>query len=147
MLQTARWPDIRLAPGGKHVLVATAQWSPYELRDGDRPNGVARDAFADRVTDRIEGLLPGFAARVMHREILAPRDIEERYGVTEGALTQGELMLDQILFMRPVPGWGRYAMPVRGLFLGGAGTHPGPNVPGGPGWLAADRMISEKSRT
>ncbi len=142
-LQTARWPDSRLAPGDKHVLVATAQWSPYHLRDGGWDAG-ARDAFADRVSAAIEAVMPGFGARVLHRVALTPRDIEERYGVTEGALTQGEMMLDQILFMRPVPGWSRYAMPVRGLYLGGAGTHPGPGILGGPGWLAADRVIADK---
>jgi len=68
-------------------------------------------------------------------------DIEEKMGVTEGALTQGEMMLDQILFMRPVPGWGRYAMPIDGLYLGGAGAHPGPGVLGGAGYLAAKASL------
>ncbi len=142
-LQTARWPDSRLAPGNKQVLVATAQWSPYHLRDGAW-DAAARDGFADRVSATIEAAMPGFNARVLHRVALTPSDVEERYGVTEGALTQGEMMLDQILFMRPVPGWSRHAMPIRGLYLGGAGTHPGPGVLGGPGWLAADRMIADK---
>jgi phytoene dehydrogenase-like protein len=143
-LQTARWPDGRLAPGGKHVLVATAQWSPYHLRDGAAWDGSTRDAFADRIGAVIEAVLPGFGARVLHRVTLTPRDVEQMYGVTEGALTQGEMMLDQILFMRPVPGWGRRAMPIRGLYLGGAGTHPGPGVLGGAGWLAAERVLVDK---
>jgi phytoene dehydrogenase-like protein len=144
-LQTARWPDIRLAPGGKQVLVASAQWSPYHLRDGGW-DAAEREAFGDRVSASIEGVMPGFGTRVLHRTVLTPLDIEQRYGVTEGALTHGELMLDQILFMRPVQGWGRHAMPVRGLYLGGAGTHPGPGVLGGPGLLAADRVLLDKPR-
>jgi phytoene dehydrogenase-like protein len=80
---------------------------------------------------------------VLHQEVLTPRDLEARGGVTEGDVTHGALMLDQILFMRPVAGWGRYAMPVDGLYLGGAGAHPGPGILGGPGWLAARRVIAD----
>ena len=70
--------------------------------------------------------------------------IAERFGVTEGALTQGELTLDQILFMRPVPSWGRYAMPIDGLYLGGAGAHPGPGILGGAGYLAARTALKTR---
>ena len=61
--------------------------------------------------------------------------------MTEGAMTQGELTLDQILFMRPVPSWGHYAMPIDGLFLGGSGAHPGPGILGGAGYLAAKAAL------
>ena len=60
----------------------------------------------------------------------------------EGSPSHGELALDQILFMRPVAGWGRYATPIEGLYLGGSGTHPGPGILGGAGWLAAGRMLA-----
>ncbi len=93
------------------------------------------------MTDAIASVAPGFADRVLDCVALGPREIEERYGLTEGATSQGELGLDQILFMRPVAGWSRYAMPVDGLYLCGAGTHPGPGVPGGPGWLAAREVL------
>ena len=76
--------------------------------------------------------------------VFTPRELEESCGLTEGASTQGDLTLDQILFMRPVPGWGRYVMPIRGPYLGGAGTHPGPGVVVGAGWLAADCVLREK---
>jgi phytoene dehydrogenase-like protein len=65
----------------------------------------------------------------------------------EGAASQGELGLDQILFMRPVAGWGRHATPISGLYLGGAGTHPGPGILGGPGWLAAQRLLGDRRGT
>jgi phytoene dehydrogenase-like protein len=143
-MPTSRWQDAGLAPAGRHVLVASAQSAPWELRAGDEWNAVRRDALADSVTSAIECVAPGFSARVLHRALFTPRDIEESHGLTQGAATQGELTLDQILFMRPVPGWGRYAMPIRGLYLGGAGTHPGPGVVGGSGWLAADRVLREK---
>jgi phytoene dehydrogenase-like protein len=143
-MPTSRWPDAGLAPAGRHVLVASAQSAPYELRSGDEWNAARRDALADSVTSAIECAAPGFSERVLHRALFTPRDIEESHGPTQGAATHGELTLDQILFMRPVPGWGRYAMPIRGLYLGGAGTHPGPGVVGGAGWLAADRVLREK---
>jgi phytoene dehydrogenase-like protein len=76
--------------------------------------------------------------------LLTPRDLAERYGLTEGAVTHGELTLDQIMFMRPVAGSGQYAMPIAGLYLGGAGAHPGPGVLGGPGWLAARRILKDR---
>jgi len=136
---TVRWPS--LAPAGKHVLLARAQYAPYRLREGGSWDDTRSCAFGETVTRAIERVMPGFADAVVHREILTPADIEARFGVTEGALTHGELTLDQILFMRPVPGWGRYAMPIDGLYLAGSGAHPGPGVLGGAGWLAARRIL------
>lgn len=135
------WPG--LAPEGRHVMVARVQWTPHALRDGSWDDA-GRGALADQVTRQIGEALPGFADRVLHRETLTPADLERRFGLTGGAITQGELTLDQILFMRPVPGWGRHRMPVRGLYLAGAGTHPGPGVLGGPGWLAARRALADE---
>jgi phytoene dehydrogenase-like protein len=86
--------------------------------------------------------MPRFADRVTARAVLSPKDLEGKFGLTEGAVTQGEIMLDQIMFMRPVAGWGRYATPIDGLFLGGSGSHPGPGVLGAAGWLAAKRAIA-----
>jgi phytoene dehydrogenase-like protein len=85
--------------------------------------------------------MPKIGEHVVARTVLTPADLATRHGLTEGAVTHGELTLDQILFMRPVPGWGRYAMPVDGLYLGGAGAHPGPGILGGAGWLAARRAL------
>jgi phytoene dehydrogenase-like protein len=123
------------------VLVARAQYAPYRLRGDVSWDSCQRDALAERVTNAIEGALPGFGSRVLHRETLAPPDLEQRFGLTEGASSHGELSLDQILFMRPVAGAGRYATPIRGLYLCGAGAHPGPGIPGGPGWLAARQVL------
>ncbi|MEX2177515.1 MAG: NAD(P)/FAD-dependent oxidoreductase [Gemmatimonadaceae bacterium] len=131
---TQRWPQ--LAPEGKHVVAARVQYAPYHLRSGD---WTAADAagIESQVRSAIGRVIPGFDSTVLHHLVLTPRDIEDRFGATEGALTQGERALDQILFMRPVPGWGRYATPIDGLYLGGAGAHPGHGVLGGAGWLAA----------
>ncbi len=140
---SVRWPG--LCPAGKHVLVARVQPAPYRLRDGEWTEE-RRSALGDRVTAAIAEVSPGFAALVRHREVLIPTDIEARYGLTEGAVTQGEMTLDQILFMRPVAGASRYATPLSGLYLCGAGTHPGSGIPGGPGWLAARRVLADRGR-
>jgi len=136
-----RWPA--LAPAGKHVLTATARYAPYTLRGGAAWDGANAAALGDRVTAAIGRVAPGFADAIRHRAVLTPRDLETRFGLTEGALTHGEITLDQILFMRPLAGWGRYAMPVLGLYLGGSGAHPGPGVLGGAGWLAARRVLQD----
>jgi phytoene dehydrogenase-like protein len=141
---SVRWPS--LAPSGKHVLTATVRYAPYRLREEAAWDSTRACTLADNVTAAIARVIPRFAGSVLHHAVLTPRDIEARFGATEGALTQGELTLDQILFMRPVPGWGRHAMPIDGLYLGGAGTHPGPGVLGGSGLLAAKRVLADRKK-
>jgi phytoene dehydrogenase-like protein len=136
---TILWPG--LAPAGKHVAVARVHYAPYRLRDGTVWDGARRDRLAESATAIIEAVVPGFSSRVIDRAALSPADLESRFGLREGAASHGELALDQILFMRPVAGWGRHATPIRGLYLGGAGTHPGPGIVGGAGWLAAERLL------
>ncbi|MGH7469677.1 MAG: phytoene desaturase family protein, partial [Longimicrobiales bacterium] len=143
-LPTLRWPNRELAPAGQHVLVASAHYAPYRLRAGAQWDATQRDLLADRVTAALDAVSPCFSSRIVDCVVLTPADLEQRYGLTEGALTHGELMLDQILFMRPIPGWGRHTTPIRGLYLGSAGTHPGPAVLGGPGWLAATRILHDR---
>jgi phytoene dehydrogenase-like protein len=132
-----RWPG--LAPDDQHVIVARVQYAPYDLKGGW--TATQGRALEDKVTAAIARVVPGFDSAIVHRVALTPRDIEDRFGVTEGAFTQGELTLDQILFMRPVPGWGHHAMPIDGLFLAGAGAHPGPGILGGAGYLAANAAL------
>lgn len=133
-----------LADAGKHVLIARVQYAPYRLRDDAAWDAGRGNALADRVDAAIGAVSPGFGSRVKQRVTLTPRDLEERFGLREGAPSQGELGLDQILFMRPVAGWGRHATPIQGLYLGGAGAHPGPGILGGAGWLAANRLLADR---
>jgi phytoene dehydrogenase-like protein len=135
-----------LSPAGQHVMVARVQYAPYRLRDGAAWDVARREVLADVVTRAVESVSPGFASRVLHRAAWSPQDLAERFGLREGAVSHGELGLDQILFMRPVPGWGRHTTPIAGLYLGGAGTHPGPGILGGPGWLAARRLLADRGR-
>jgi phytoene dehydrogenase-like protein len=140
----ARIPSLlqpELSPAGQHVMVLHVQYAPYRLKRGSWET--ERDALADAAVRAVEGALPGLSPRIRHRLVLTPPDLEREFGVTEGAVSHGELMLDQILFMRPLAGFARYAMPVRGLYLGGAGAHPGPGIAGAPGWLAA-RAIGDR---
>lgn len=119
--------DSSLAPSGRHVMSALVQWVPHRLR-GAAWDSARRDAVGTLVIDTLGEVLPGFATRVVAKQVLTPKDIEDRYGATEGSLTHGELTLDQILFMRPVPGLSRHATPIAGLYLGGPGTHPGSSI-------------------
>jgi phytoene dehydrogenase-like protein len=127
------------------VLIARAQYVPFILRNGTW-DAARHHALGDLVTGIVSDAVPGFSGMVRERLVLAPPDLQDRFGLTDGALTQGEMGLDQILFMRPVAGWGRHATPIAGLYLGGAGTHPGPGIAGGAGWLAARQVLAEGNR-
>jgi phytoene dehydrogenase-like protein len=142
-LLTDRWTG--LAPAGRHVLLAEVQWTPRQLREGDWDAG-RRAALAHAVTAAIERVAPGFSGLVQAVETLTPADLESRYGLSDGAPSHGELTLDQILFMRPVPGLSRYRGPLDGLFLAGAGSHPGPGIAGMPGYLAAQAALRASAR-
>jgi phytoene dehydrogenase-like protein len=98
------------------------------------------------VVNLIEEYAPGFKNSVLHRQILTPLDLEQEYGLTGGHLYHAEMALDQIFFMRPVPGWSRYHTPIENLFLCGSGTHPGGGVTGLPGYYAAKEILKNRSR-
>lgn len=139
-LLTALSPS--LAPSGRQVLSVMAQWVPYRLRSGAWDDA-RRQALGDLVVRTLDDAMPGLAQRVSARQVLTPHDLETRYGATEGSLTHGELTLDQILFMRPVPGSSRYATPIPGLYLAGPGTHPGSSMAAAS--LAAKAMTSRRA--
>jgi phytoene dehydrogenase-like protein len=137
--------DPGLAPEGRHVLTAFVQYAPYRLAEGSWSE--ERERLADRVTDAIDEFAPGFKRSVLARDILSPVDLESRFGLTEGNIFHGDLNLGQLFLGRPMPGWSRYRTPVRGLYLCGAGTHPGGGVTGAPGWNAANQVLADwKSR-
>lgn len=129
-----------LAPAGKHVAVIRVQYTPWRLRSGNWD--AAREPLARQVLSRLEEHLPGLSGRVLHQRLLTPPDLERDFGLREGAVNHGEMMLDQILFMRPVAGWSRHATPVSGYYLAGSGTHPGGGVAGASGWLAAQAVLT-----
>jgi phytoene dehydrogenase-like protein len=118
------------------VIVAHVQYAPHVLADGVWDDAKRR-ALGALTARTLSDHVPGLEGTVEVREVLAPPDLEARYGVTEGNLYHGEMTLDQILFMRPVPECSRYRTPIEGLYLCGAGTHPGGGILGGPGRNAA----------
>jgi phytoene dehydrogenase-like protein len=135
--------DPTLAPDGRHVLSVYAQYAPYQLRDGAWDS--ARDVLGDRVLARLGEVMPGLDSRVVAREVLTPLDLERRYGLSGGHIFHGEHALDQLYAMRPLLGWAQHRTPIRGLYLCGAGTHPGGGVTGAPGAHAA-RVITKDLR-
>ncbi|MGA3322866.1 MAG: NAD(P)/FAD-dependent oxidoreductase [Terriglobia bacterium] len=130
--------DSTLAPAGHHVMNIFLQYTPYTLSPEVAPSWHAiKESYADRVMDMIEEYAPGFKSRVLHRHVLSPLDLEEEYGMTGGNIFHGEMSVDQLFFLRPVPGWAKYRTPIRGLYLCGSGAHPGGGVMGAPGHNAA----------
>jgi len=132
--------DPALAPPGKHVLSALVQYAPYHLRDGTWDDA-RREALGDAVVEALSAYAPNLAGTILHRQVLTPLDLEQTYGLSEGHIYHGELTLDQILFMRPAPGWAHYRTPIQNLYLCGAGTHPGGGVNGAPGYHAAREIL------
>lgn len=128
--------DPARAPKGKHLMLVDAQYAPYTLRQGTWND--QKDDFIGRVVDVLEDYAPGFRGQIDNQTILTPHDYDERYGLPEGCIHHGQMALDQLFFMRPVPQYSRYRSPIRGLYLCGAGTHPGGGVTGLPGYHAAN---------
>ena len=134
--------DSSLAPSGKHVISAIVQYVPYELAAGNW------DQHKESLTQTVVGLLdahaPGLRQSVLAAELLTPADIEREFRISGGHWHHAELALDQFLMMRPVPGAAQYSTPLEGLFLCGAGTHPGGGVMGIAGRNAAREVLKSR---
>jgi len=135
--------DDTLAPAGRHMLTCFVQYLPYELRDASWEQ--QRERLGDRVTELIGQFAPNVPAAVIARRVYAPPDLEQTFGITEGNIFHGDISLEQMFFMRPLPGWAQYRTPVEGLYLCGAGTHPGGGVTGAPGYNAARTILKNTS--
>src|SRR6266480_2856146 len=94
-------------------------------------------AYDDAVVNTVESFAPGFKSKILHRQVITPLDIERITGLSEGNIFAGELALHQLFFLRPAPGWAKFATPVRGFYQCGSGTHPGGGIMGASGRLAA----------
>ena len=133
--------DPSLAPEGSHVMSIYVQYTPYHLKQGDW--SARREEVGDAALRLLEEYAPGLGRLVVHRQVLTPVDLEKRYGLTGGHPFHGEPALDQLFVARPLLGWGRYRTPVTGLYLCGAGAHPGGGVTGGPGANAAREILKD----
>lgn len=136
--------DDSLAPPGKHVMTCFVQYVPYKLREGSWDE--KRELLGDRVVKKIAEYAPNVPTAILARQVLTPLDLERTYGLTEGNIFHGDLNLDQLFFMRPVPGWSQYRTPIQGLYLCGAGAHPGGGVTGAPGRNAAYQALRDRKR-
>ena len=133
--------DDSLAPAGKHILTCFVQYVPYHLRQGTWDE--KRELLGDRVVKKITEYAPNVPNAILARQVLTPLDLELTYGLTEGNIFHGDLRLEQLFFMRPVSGWSQYRTPIAGLYLCGAGAHPGGGVTGAPGHNAAHQVLRD----
>lgn len=137
--------DDSLAPPGRHVASLFCQHVAPEL-----PNGESWDAHRERVADlmieTVNRYAPNFKAAVLGRQILSPLDLERTFGLIGGDIFHGALQLDQMFSARPMLGYGNYRGPLAGLYMCGAGTHPGGGVTGAPGHNAAREILKDFRR-
>ena len=123
--------DPSIAPPGKHVMSCFVQYAPYHLKE---PRGTtSASASAIPSIDTLAEHAPNLKSLILHRQVITPLDLEREWGLSEGNIFQGELALEQLLFLRPVPGWAKYRTPIRNLYMCGSATHPGGGIMGAPG--------------
>ena len=133
--------DSTISPRGSHVMSMFTQYFPYRVREGSLEE--AKEAYADRCFEIMTEYAPNFQRSVIARQVLAPWDIEKRFGLTGGNIFQGAMTLDQLFFLRPLPGYADYRTPIKGLYLCGAATHPGGGVMGACGYNAAREILRD----
>lgn len=131
-----------VAPEGQHVLSAIVQFAPHAPKDG---LDAARARMLENSLTVLEDSVPGLRAKILHAEFLMPQDIEAQFGLIGGNWHHGELAVEQMLFNRPLHGTDRYATPVPGLWLAGAGAHPGGGIEGAAGWNAAEAILGARA--
>jgi phytoene dehydrogenase-like protein len=141
-VQSTLDPD--MSPPGKHIMSCFVMYAPYHLAESDWDS--ERENLGDTVQQTIEEFFPGFSDLILHREIVTPLDIEKIVGLSEGNIFAGELFESQLFLNRPAPGWNQYRTPIAGYYQCGSGTHPGGCVTGGPGKLAAEQILGDRSR-
>ena len=131
--------DPSMAPPGQHVMSIFVQYAPYALTGGW--TDAKRDAFGNAVVKTLARYAPNIEKLIVGRQVLTPADIERITGLSEGNIFQGELALQQLFFLRPVPEWAKYRTPIRGFWQCGAGTHPGGGIMGASGRIAALEIL------
>jgi len=135
--------DPGLAPPDRHVLSAIVQYAPYALKNGWQAE--QRQRFTDVCIDTLESVAPGLRSSIAGAELLTPVDMEREFRISGGHWHHGDLAFDQFLMVRPVPGAAQHRTPLEGLFLCGAGCHPGGGVMGIAGRNAAQQVLQQAS--
>jgi phytoene dehydrogenase-like protein len=106
------------------------------------PDAAELQAYADRVIDRVEELAPGFKSSVLHRQVIGPYEMEQEYGLVGGNIFHGELSVNQLFHMRPVPGFADFRTPIRNLYQASSATHGGGGVTGIPALQVVKRVLA-----
>lgn len=141
-IPSIRQPD--LAPSGAHVASVYVHYTPRTLRGTDWNH--TRETLLARTLDVLESCAPGLRSQVVSAQVITPEELEHEYGFYGGHIFHGELALDQVFTMRPLLGFARYRTPIAGLYLCGAGTHPGGFMSGASGRLAAREILGNRTR-
>jgi len=139
-MQSATDPSV--APAGYHTISMFCQYAPYHLK-GRAWSEEVKNEMADRIIATMTEFAPNFADAILDRQVLSPLDIEQRYGLPNGNIFQGEITPDQLFSLRPTPECARYRTPIEGLYLCGSGSHPGGGVMGAPGHNAAMALLKD----
>jgi phytoene dehydrogenase-like protein len=134
--------DPSVAPPGKHVMSCFVQYAPYKLRPGLNWDD-QKEAFGNNVIDTIFEYAPNIKNIIIGKQVVTPLDLEREFGLSEGNIFQGELSLEQLFFLRPVPGWAQFRTPVKNLYMCGSATHPGGGIMGANGRLAALEILKD----
>jgi phytoene dehydrogenase-like protein len=135
--------DATLAPEGEYVMTCFVQYVPYQPSDGNWDDA-RRNALGDLVVDTLAEYAPNIKNAVVHRQVLTPVDLEERFGLLGGNIFQGEIALDQLFSLRPSAYASDYGTPVQGLYLCGSGVHPGGGVMGIPGLNSVRKVLFDR---
>ena len=133
--------DSSLAPKGAHVMSIHVQFAPYKLKDGDWHS--RQEELGNVVVKTLSDYAPNLKELIVGRQLITPLDLERSYGLSGGHINHGEMSLDQLFAFRPLIGWARYRTPIEGLYLCGAGTHPGGGVTGAPGLNASREIVKD----
>jgi phytoene dehydrogenase-like protein len=133
--------DPSLAPEGKHIVTIDVNSQPYRLKDANWDD--VKERRADEVIQQLAEHFPDLPGSIEHRQVLSPLDLERVLGLSGGHALHGDMAPDQLLFMRPVRGYGDYRTPIRGMYLCGAGTHPGGGVTGANGRNCAREVLRD----
>jgi phytoene dehydrogenase-like protein len=135
--------DPSLTDDDRWIATMYTQFGPSQHEQW--PDG-AREKYADTCISHMANFAPNLPGAVEEREVLAPPDLEDVFGLVDGSIFQGEQDIAQMAFMRPTPGLAQYATPLHGLYLCGAGTHPGGGVMAASGHNAAQRILKDRRR-
>ena len=136
--------DPSVAPAGQHVLSMWVFFVPAHLKDGSWSE--MRQEFGERLIDEFCRYAPNFRDAIIDWTLLTPEDIEDRIGLTDGNIRHLDMVPQQMMSRRPMPGWSDYRTPIKNLYLCGAGTHPGGEVTGAPGHNAAHVVLEALGR-